>query len=1548
VTELIPLYVTVCPASVRSADATVGEKYTTGLAMVSTRSVSSLATFIAASSSMQSTFRSPRSSSNVGGVNHAAKYSKSGNDPHAGAQHSDLSTPKWAASLTIELPVVTPLTITITTTTYLSFSACSAICKNSAARPALRARQAGGYITTSIGAGSDGVTHTRIYAGPMYTYRAETASSSVVKTISFESQLLSTSPTSSSVATSHSSAASANATVLRTPGVSRLSSPSITSLVSSTTASISTPSIPASISNSTLGSSSVTIRSSSSFATNSSSATVKSLSMTSATLVATPSVAASACSADPVASLLPVANADLDRTDLANLVPSYAAILNYAQSGTGRSAASIDFEMIYPQITLEDSSYVNKVTCDGDKLSFELAQDGRSFEVIDQWPSSGLVLITNTVSCNNATERGVYMMNKYSLDKTAFKITCTVVRAEWSDVASAMDITYGTSSNSSAFKSSSRCSTTYSATTTFALQPTASAVVDNSSYVELERFIAELKSKAHYNADGSVQLYANNYSAPFKFAANPWQPDNSTLQDQLEAALQAAGLGKPADLANKADNALAGVCSPVFTESSSTSPNARSLGSKRSQPPHGRRDDDDDEDTFDKVVCNDIVSGFLGEYGDVACGIKSMIQHRDTLKCFFTECTGAQSPTYHIYTHDFSGDWKGSLGLPTGTDTVSSSDGNKLTCVNCGLSLSSFKIAGTVRYVFETSALRAATLKISENSKTNMVYHLNTKRRWAYNWNSALDTGDMESVSVAGVFKITPSVIFSMGVDFSTDAAVDVEGGAVLSVKNAQVDFDMSSLTADNPLNWTPRVDMTNPIFKKAAKVKMIPYIRRLIDIKFSVMGKSPNSLRFATTSGLGFNSEMVDASGAVCAIGQLALKSTVFSSNKFTFGDTTQQDSNSMVFSDVSITKPVKCFDVPEDKPTQEEIASLSAIGQSFCTAYNDYYPPVSGLYLVSTVTGPSFTTATETITVTSVPTVTDTISILSTRTRVVQTSAYVLTGSGDQRLATDLLKARDVSIATPTTTPTAHAQKRQMPLIPLVSDWPSSKIKYACSQVATGTDIRTFYTGYSTFYSGVSTVTTTSWVNTDAVAVTKTSTLIDNTWTTSTSAVSSSTIPASCPLQTQVSCFTITGHGPSEIDGKQLGLKDGVLNPSFDYSPSTFYLTCEGNLISLPDTRVLTGPSGANKLSFSNDRTLATACTRDSVTKELTCTQDGSNIIYIWQPSTETSYWDENYFRVVPREDANLWAPAWGPQGNSNNYTALTLSTQDVSCPCAEPTFDQVALVSMDASDISCPASDGTRHTISSRGDWQIQCSTSYNDATLNTVSTASLSACVNACDAVGSCVGATWTSDSQQCALKSSMLSDSYLTGGSAHSFIRLSKTPPPSNTLINNNFIGEDYQTPLLGWSKEGAVKIIDCFTYMTAFQTEICYYPGMYGKSYASIIEGASARYGAVSQTVSLVPGYEYRFSANAGFSNRDKSCLVKYSLDDDVFWSGLPIDTDTDVWKPDAWRMVGPYSVIAVKESQTLKLSLECPNAQDKDGKAWWNDVKFEGPFEVK
>jgi hypothetical protein len=112
------------------------------------------------------------------------------------------------------------------------------------------------------------------------------------------------------------------------------------------------------------------------------------------------------------------------------------------------------------------------------------------------------------------------------------------------------------------------------------------------------------------------------------------------------------------------------------------------------------------------------------------------------------------------------------------------------------------------------------------------------------------------------------------------------------------------------------------------------------------------------------------------------------------------------------------------------------------------------------------------------------------------------------------------------------------------------------------------------------------------------------------------------------------------------------GIEHSSFDYSASAFYLTCEGNVVSLPDTRVLTGPTGANKRSFSTDRTGAASCTRNSVTKQLTCSQDSSDIMHIWQPEINITYWAEDFFRVVPREDADLWVPAWGPQRSTNEY--------------------------------------------------------------------------------------------------------------------------------------------------------------------------------------------------------------------------------------------------------------------------------------------------------
>jgi hypothetical protein len=1569
VTELVPLYVTVCPASAQPMETGNSRLVSTEAAWFSTQWVASLSTYSTTFASLQHSVISSGSSSRVEQSSDGTSESYTQVDVKDASltQNSDAflshssdnllgsssqtvvdfapSVQQYPAAFTLQsitdvAPMATRLTITITTTTYLPFSACSSICQNNAARPALKARQIGGYITTSIRG-----SNTKVFAGPVYTYNAFSTAASTAS-----SSLATISSTSSKTMVSQSSPASLfhsstpgalNSTAALTIPVSTgsLSSgfttrgpESTAALHNSTVEDLPPQPLTTTLHNSTNVTFSATISADSSHVTHSSS-TVVGLGTTSAILIATSSAAVSMCSSDPVATLSPVANADLIRSDLSILKPSRTAILNYAQSNSGNSGASIKFDMIYLQVTLEDSSYISHTICSESQLVIKLTQDGGSLGVISKWPTSGLVLVTNSESCNSGNERGVYMVDGFIIDEAALEIMVEVTRTEWRNVAVSMDVTYGTITDGSALARPSQCSSSYSVVTISAPTPTAPANSTLEVPPELQRFFDDLKSKMHHNPDGSIQLYPREYSAPFEITTPTWQPDNSTLQDALEAALQEAGLGKPADLAKKASDALVGVCTPP--------PSASSITSRSALPLLDRRDDDDDDGVIDKYLCNDIVGAFTGDYGELACGINNLARHGDTLKCLFVECTHQVAVTQHIYTHTFKQDWSGSIGLIPGADVISWSDGSKLTCINCGLSLASFKIAGTVQYIFETSALRAATLTISEDSTTNMLYHLDAKRSMARDWNTAVDTGDMESVEVAGVFKITPSVIFSMGVDFSTDSAVDVEGGAVLSLTGAGVDFDMSTLSTSNSHNWDPRLDMTIPTFKTASKVKMIPYIRRLIDIKFSVMGKSQNSLQFSTLAGLGFNSELVESAGDVCTPEQLALKSTVFSTNKFSFGDASSRAANSRVFSDLSVTNPVKCFDVPSKKPTREEIASLRAVGQEFCTAYNRYVPSVSGLYLASTLTTLSYTTSTTTSTITTIPTATETTSILSTKTRVVQTSAYFLTGSGTQHFPTSSLEARNIAQPTPPPTSTLATQvdKRQNTYPTMVADWEPSKIKYACSQIATGIQTSTFYTSTLTLYSSVETITATSWTNTDAVASTTTSTLTGYTWTTTTSITATSTIPASCPLQTQTSCFHIIGHGSPQIEGKQLGVKDGVLNPSFDYSPSTFYLTCEGSLVSLPDTRVLTGPFGANKLSFSSDSQAAASCTRNSVTKQLTCSQDGSNIMYIWQPNIDTAYWTEPYIEVAAREDADLWAPAWGPRGSPNEYQPLILSTVDVPCSCADPT-SQKDLIPMDTTFISCPASDNTRYTSSDGSEWQIRCSTDYQDTSMNTVSTSSLATCVAKCEALGGCFGAAWTPASQECALKGSMLSESYSTGDLVHSFIRLFKLPAPSNVLYNPQLEGDGI---IWGWDNEGRLTTVGC-SWVEAFNDPNypdCSLPqNMRQETYAELFmdEDNNLLYSSISQEVTLIPGYEYRFSLKTGYSNGARNCALKYALDDDVFWSLIPESRG-------AWTDEGPYAITAKESSQRLKISYACPS---QSGSARFAQPNLIGPYEIQ
>ncbi|KAF2151504.1 hypothetical protein K461DRAFT_322739 [Myriangium duriaei CBS 260.36] len=1135
-----------------------------------------------------------------------------------------------------------------------------------------------------------------------------------------------------------------------------------------------------------------------------------------AKVTSTASATGSFCASQNTATLLPIANPTVDRNALANLKPSSTAVLDYAQASPGTSAASIQYDMLYPQVTLEDSAFISSVTCASGKLTVELAQDKGSVAVISAWPQTGLVLLTKSSTCNTATTRGVYIVNGWTNNTavlSALSFTYNVQAATWQDVAKTMKISYGTVRNGSLTQTaSSQCSTSYahsstsimtttsSKTTTTTTTTTSSApFVTPTSFDDLspgaKQIVLYVLYKTKYNADGSIKLFqvnATNNATTIPMAQ--YNPDNSTLQAALLATLDKAGLPSPTSLVKAAQDALTGLCAGP-TQANSTSSTATSSATpktqRRSSVALEKRDD------FEDYACNDYTEAVFGDYDDAVCGAYDLYSNRQAIACLFTGCyetTEVKLPP--VYTYDFTQTWKASFGLQPNSAVVSWSDGSKLTCIKCGLNLDQFQLKGTIVAVLDTKELRDATLTVTENSSTDMVFQLDAVHPVAYNWTSSLSTGDLQSISVDGVFTLTPNVIFSMGVEFSADSAISVQGGASLSVSNAQTSITLSTLNTHDTANWSPSVQVTNPAFSKSAKVELVPYVRRLISINFNILNKAANKIAFGSVSALGYSSEFLDADGEVCPANTLQLKSYLYNTNSIIYGDNVY----STTLSSLTRNNRDVCFNVPSDRPTVDEIAALRSTAQDFCTVYNSYIQPTSGVYLVSTKTTLSTSTVTTTSTVQAIPTVTATTSTTTGKVRTIYSTAYITSNVGDESLDSTYLQKRagihprttaavvTASAQDSEAIATARIQARDIVAPTMVADWPKSKISYACSQVATGTTTRTFYTSTATAYNATLTSSSTIYTAFQGPAVTSYSILTSYDWSTTTVAGPQKTVPASCPLQTQVSCFTVTGHGPASIDGKYLHVKQGVLNPSFDNTPTVFFLSCEGKLTALPDLRVLGGPTGPSKIAFNTwGPKYAAMCTRDSVTKELNCLRDGGNIMYGWTPPVTSQYWDETYLKYVsPWDDSGLWMPTWGYQADASEYSLVTLTTQDVTCPCTLDTTIE-AIASVDSTTPSCPASDGVRYTSADGDVWQIQCGTSYSDTARSTTSASTLFSCLKLCDADLKCTGAVWDSGSNSCVLKSSMLSDSYPSGGTIHSVIRL-KNPPvcptPGSNLINN--------------------------------------------------------------------------------------------------------------------------------------------------------------------
>ena len=79
--------------------------------------------------------------------------------------------------------------------------------------------------------------------------------------------------------------------------------------------------------------------------------------------------------------ILPLLNPNVNRSDINNLIPSSVATLQYAEPvGSGTYAASLQFAMISPQVTLENSEYVIDLARTGNIITITL-QNAAAFAV---------------------------------------------------------------------------------------------------------------------------------------------------------------------------------------------------------------------------------------------------------------------------------------------------------------------------------------------------------------------------------------------------------------------------------------------------------------------------------------------------------------------------------------------------------------------------------------------------------------------------------------------------------------------------------------------------------------------------------------------------------------------------------------------------------------------------------------------------------------------------------------------------------------------------------------------------------------------------------------------------------------------------------------------------------------------------------------------------------------------------------------------------------------------------------------------------------------
>jgi hypothetical protein len=119
-------------------------------------------------------------------------------------------------------------------------------------------------------------------------------------------------------------------------------------------------------------------------------------------------------------------------------------------------------------------------------------------------------------------------------------------------------------------------------------------------------------------------------------------------------------------------------------------------------------------------------------------------------------------------------------------------------------------------------------------------------------------------------------MIYSLGLSWSTDSAVNIQGGGYVSVDAGSMELDFIAQSVSSISGWQPQVSLAYPVFTTASTVYWNPIMRYAISIGVNIMnapyGEQPIYITSATS--LGFNAALIESDGGACTAGELMMTS--------------------------------------------------------------------------------------------------------------------------------------------------------------------------------------------------------------------------------------------------------------------------------------------------------------------------------------------------------------------------------------------------------------------------------------------------------------------------------------------------------------------------------------------------------------------------------------------------------------------------------------------------------------------------------------------------